>query len=102
MGLMVVTYKNKKLERVCTDAYYATRQYGKKMAEKIQTRIDQISAFPNVEQMLQFQIGRCHALANNRKGQYAVDLIHPYRLVFTIDKFGNLQVANIQEIVDYH
>ena len=72
------------------------------MAEKIQTRIDQISAFPNVEQMLQFQIGRCHALANNRKGQYAVDLIHPYRLVFTIDKFGNLQVANIQEIVDYH
>ena len=25
---------------------------------------------------------RCHPLLNNRKGQYAVDLVHPFRLVF--------------------
>ncbi len=40
-------------------------------------------------------------LKGNRKEQYAVDLVHPYRLVF--EKKGNeIQIANIMEIVDYH
>ena len=72
------------------------------MAVKIHQRIDEISAALNVEMLLQFKIGRCHSLLNNRKGQYAMDLIHPYRLIFTVDKSGNLQIANIEEIVDYH
>lgn len=25
---------------------------------------------------------RCHALHGNREGQYAMDLVHPHRLVF--------------------
>ena len=54
-----------------------------------------------VEEMIKYHIGRCHPLTNNRKGQYAVDLVHPYRLVF--EKHGNeIQVAHIMEIVDYH
>ena len=53
------------------------------------------------EMMIQFHIGRCHPLMQNRKGQYAVDLVHPYRSVF--EKNGNEnQIANILEIVDYH
>lgn len=37
----------------------------------------------------------------SRQNQYAVDLVHPYRLVF--EKQGELiQIANIIEIVDYH
>ena len=51
--------------------------------------------------MVQFKIGRCHLLKGDRKNQYAVDLIHPYRLVF--EKKGNeIQIAFILEIVDYH
>lgn len=52
------------------------------MAEKIHQRIDEIDASVNVEVMVQFHIGRCHPLSGERKGQYAMDLIHPYRLVF--------------------
>ena len=71
------------------------------MAEKIDMRIGEISAADTVEMMIQFRIGRCHPLTQDRKGQYAVDLIHPYRLVF--EKNGNeIQIANILEIVDYH
>ena len=71
------------------------------MAEKIDMRIGEISAADTVEMMIQFRIGRCHPLTQNRKGQYAMDLVHPYRLVF--DKNGNeIQIANILEIVDYH
>lgn len=71
------------------------------MAEKIQQRIDEISAAPNVEMMVQFKIGRCHQLKGDRKNQYAVDLVHPYRLVFE-KKNNEIQIAFISEIVDYH
>ena len=99
--ILVITYKNRKIEKICTDAKVAEKTYGKKMAEKIQNRISEIEASITVEIMLQFHIGRCQSLSNNRKGQYAVDLINPYRLVFR--KIGDeIQIAEIIEIVDYH
>ena len=71
------------------------------MTEKIQMRIDEITAAGTIEMMIQFHIGRCHSLSNNRKGQYAMDLVNPYRLVF--EKQGQeIQIAHILEIVDYH
>ena len=98
---MDITYKNKKLEKICTDAKTAERTYGLQMAEKIQQRIDEITAADTVEMMIQFHIGRCHPLSQNRKGQYAVDLVQPYRLVFE-KNVDEIQIANILEIVDYH
>lgn len=98
---MKVEYKSRSIEKVCEDASVAERKYGGEMAEKIQLRIDQIRAADSVEMMIQFKIGRCHPLHQNRKNQYAVDLVHPQRLVF--EKKGNeIQIANIIEIVDYH
>lgn len=98
---MDITYKNRKIEKVCTDAKTAERTYGREMADKIHQRIDEIDAADTVEMMIKFHIGRCHSLTQNRKGQYAVDLVHPYRLVF--EKNGDkIQTANILEIVDYH
>ena len=86
---MEITYKTRKIEKVCTIASEAEKKYGSEMAEKIHQR------------MVQFHIGRCHPLKGNRKGQYAMDLVHPYRLVF--EKIGNeIQIANVMEIVDYH
>ena len=98
---MDIMYKNKKIEKVCTDARAAEKTYGREMAEKIHHRIDEIVAADTVEMMIQFHIGRCHPLTQNRKGQYAVDLIHPYRLVFEKNG-GEIQIAKILEIVDYH
>lgn len=98
---MDIMYKNKKIEKVCTDARAAEKTYGREMAEKIHHRIDEIVAADTVEMMMQFHIGRCHPLTQNRKGQYAVDLIHPYRLVFEKNG-GEIQIAKILEIVDYH
>lgn len=98
---MKVEYKTKSIEKVCKDAYFAELKYGSQMAEKIQLRIDQIRAADFVEQMIQFKIGRCHPLKQNRKNQYAVDLVHPQRLVFE-KKGDEIQIAKIIEIVDYH
>lgn len=99
--MLDITYKNRKIERICTNAKVADREYGSQMSAKIHMRIDEIRAVDTVEEMIQFRIGRCHALKGNRKGQYVVDLEHPYRLVFT--KHGNeIEIAHILEIVDYH
>ena len=98
---MEVEYKSKNIKKVCTDASAAERKYGQKMAVKIQQRIDEIQAASSVEELIQFHIGRCHPLHHDREGQYAMDLVHPNRLVFT--KKGNeIQIAYITEIVDYH
>ena len=62
------------------------------MADKIHQRIDEIHAADTVEMLMEAHIGRCHPLTGNRKGQYAMDLVHPKRLVF--EKRGNqIQVA---------
>ena len=98
---MDITYKNRKIEKICTHAKTAERTYGREMADKIHQRIDEIDAADTVEMMVQFHIGRCHPLTQNRRGQYAMDFVHPYRLVF--EKNGDeIQIANILEIVDYH
>lgn len=87
--------------KICMDAKIADRTYGNEMSQKIQMRIDEIRAVDTVEEIIQYRIGRCYPLSNNRKGQYAVDLVHPYRLVF--EKHGSeVQIAHIMEIVDYH
>ena len=98
---MDITYKNKKIEKICTDAKTAERTYGREMADKIHQRIDEITAADTVEMMIHFHIGRCHPLSQNGKGQSAVDLVHPNRLVFE-KKGDEIQIANVLEIVDYH
>lgn len=98
---MLIEYKSRRIEKLCTDAYEAEKKHGKEMAEKIQLRVDQIEAATSVQEMVQFRIGRCHQLTGDRKNQYAVDLVHPYRLVFE-KKGKGIQIAYIREIVDYH
>lgn len=79
----------------------AEKNYNSVMAKKIHQRIDEIRAAATVEEMVQLQIGRCHALKGNRSGQYALDLVHHYRLIIRI-LGSEIQIANIIEVVDYH
>ena len=98
---MQVKYKNRKLEVICTNAAEAQKKYSEQMAELIHERIDQLSAFDTVEMLIRFKIGRCHPLKGQRKEQYAMDLVHPFRLIF--EKHGtDIQIAFILEITDYH
>lgn len=104
---MKVTYKSKKLEKRCTIARETIKVYGVNKAELIHQRIDQIKSADTVEHLVQYHIGRCHPLhdENNqrrtRRNQYAMDLGHPYRLVFEKTE-KEIQIAEIQSIEDYH
>lgn len=91
---MHITYKSKKLEKICTNAQEATKAYGNRMAELIDQRIGEIYSSDTVEMMIQFHIGRCHQLKGDRKEQYAVDLVHPHRLVFEKKRRRNTDCEN--------
>lgn len=96
-----ITYKTNKLEKICTDSSVARKEYSPEMAEKISQRVNELTAAPSVEMLLQFQIGRCHRLKGDRKKQFAMDLVQPFRLVFEkVEK--ELQLVKIVEIEDYH
>lgn len=86
---------------VCTNRSEADKKYGKEMSEKIHQRIQEITAAESVEIMIQFRIGKCHPLKGNLKGQYAVCLVEPYRLVFKVMNLET-QIVDIQGIGDYH
>lgn len=98
---MQIEYKNSRIAKICTNIYEAEKKHGKEMAEKLHLRVKQISAASCIEMLLQYKIGRCHKLKGKRKEQYAMDLVHPYRLVFE-KKGEEIQIAYIMEIVDYH
>lgn len=98
---MEITYKYKRMERICSDFSVAKKEYGEKRAVYIHQRIDQLHSAETVEQLVAGHIGRCHPLKGNRRGQYAMDVGHPYRLIF--EKIGNeIQIVRIIEITDYH
>ena len=99
---MQILYNSKKIEKICSDASKAEKKYGFAMTIKLFQRLDQIQAVTTIDELIQYKIGRCHLLVGKRKGQYAMDLEQPYRLVFTVDKTNNVHIANIIEIVDYH
>ncbi len=98
---MKVTYKNKNLEKTCTVYAITKKEYGEKMAIKIHQRITELTAATSIEELTKNKIGRCHLLKGNRKNQYAMDLEHPYRLIF-IEVENELQIVKVIEIVDYH
>ena len=98
---MEIEYKNKRIEKICTDASAARAKYGEQMAAKIHMRVDNLRAATNVEMLLSSRIGRCHMLRHDRQGQYAMDLLNGKRLIF--EMLGTtIQIANILEITDYH
>lgn len=77
------------------------KKYGDRNAKLLFQRIQEIKSADSVEMLVQYNIGRCHPLIGNRKGQYSMDLTHPYRLIFE-EMNGVLKVVKIMEIVDYH
>jgi proteic killer suppression protein len=71
------------------------------MAVILHQRINELRAATSVEELVKYSIGRCHPLEGNRKGEYAMDLVNPYRLVFEQSR-EHIEVVRILNVEDYH
>lgn len=108
-----VLFPSDKLKRLFSSHRSLQRQWGAVGATKIALRLQQLAAADTLEDMRQLP-GRCHELTGDRQGQLAIDLHHPFRLVFRptdnpppLKGDGGLDWSavdsvTVDEVVDYH
>ena len=111
---MEISFKSRKLQKIFNREKGLNRVYGSNMAKKVKNRIALLDAAENLEDVPTISSCRCHELGQNRKGQFTVDLEHPYRLVFRpnhnplprkadggldLRKITNIMIL---EVEDYH
>lgn len=110
---MDILFCNSKLEKECCDAQARRRRHGDERARRLGRRLDELRAAATLAVMRTLP-GRCHELKEDRKGQLAIDLDGPYRLIFEpadepypLDGNGSLDwnrvtIIRVLLIGDYH
>ncbi len=79
---MILYFKTRRLQKICSHAGEAINKLGPKMASKLQQRLMELNAASCLADVSKLPPQRCHQLSGNRKGQLSVDLEQPYRLLF--------------------
>ena len=79
---MEIEFGNNKLRNRCGNRKEAVKAWGLENARKILQRIGEIYAADTLADLYKLPQARCHKLKADRERQYAVDVVHPYRLVF--------------------
>lgn len=79
---MKVLFQDRKMEKICRDQSLLIRKYGPKRAGLLRLRLGALTNAENLEAMRWLPQARCHELVGDRAGTLAVDLDHPYRLIF--------------------
>ena len=110
---MEIKFAKNKLKKIFNDEKELARTYGR-LSQKIKLRMNVLRNAPNLASVPDTPPDRCHMLKAGRADQFAVDLIHPHRLLFKpseyplprkkdgeIDKEKVVSITII-EVVDYH
>jgi proteic killer suppression protein len=77
-----ILFSTTKHEKLCNNDKKLAKKHGQRQAEIIRRRLDDLRAAASLKD-LRNAPGRCHELSGDRKGQLSLDLVHPYRLLFT-------------------
>jgi len=108
-----ILFCNSRLEKECCDSKTKRKRLGDERARRLGRRLDDLQAAATLAAMKTLP-GRCHELIADRKGQLAIDLDGPYRLIFEpaneplpLDETGSLDwdrvtAIRILLIGDYH
>ena len=110
---MDITFSNNKLKKYAENESLCKKKRGETRSTLYLTRIGDLASADSLEDVRNLP-GRYHELVANRKGQWACDLDHPYRLIFEphedpipTDKDGKyiwieIKGVEIIEIENYH
>ena len=79
---MEVSFRTRKLQKTFNSERSLVRQYGGQMARRIMLRLAVLRSASSLSTVPRTPPDRCHMLTGDRNGQFAVDLSHPFRLVF--------------------
>ena len=112
--MMEIAFRSRKMEKLCNNAQEMRAELGDRCAKVLQQRLAEMKAADTLEDLGKIPGARCHELKADRKGELAVDLVHPKRLVFVPDhdpapskadgglNWSQVTRVLILETVDYH
>ena len=110
---MDIKFGNNKLKKLANDPSKCKKELGDKRGTIFLKRLNDLSIADTLEDVRNLP-GRFHELTGNLKGQWACDLDHPYRLIFTPQEdpiptnsdgqYLWLEITGVEilEIKDYH
>lgn len=78
---MEIFFKSSKLRKTMSSKALLVREFGKENARVIMRRLVVLDAAECLAEVPTKRPERCHALTGKQKGQYAVDVKHPYRIL---------------------
>lgn len=103
--LMDISFKSRGLQKTCSTRKGAIKKLGHKGGTKLMQRMTELSAARTLNDISHLPPPRLHELTGNRKGQFSVDLNHPFRLLFVPNnnpiprkKDGGLDINEIDAI----
>jgi plasmid maintenance system killer protein len=111
---MEISFNSNRLEKNFNSDKLLQRTYGQN-AKKIKQRMAVLNAANHLGEVPTIKPDRCHPLIGDRKGQFAVDLIQPARLIFIpnqdpipkkpdggmdLEKILKIKILEVEE--DYH
>ncbi len=108
---MELEYKTKKIKKQCENPKEAQKEYGTKIGDKLTQRVGELISATSLLDISNIPVARLHKLKGKRADEYAVDLVHPHRLVFKPiltgednegDKLESIKIIRIEEVTDYH
>lgn len=111
--MMNVSFGSRKLAKMCSQRAEIKKAFGKS-ATKLELRLGQLRGVRNLADLAAIPGARCHPLLGDRAGEFAVDLVHPHRLIFrpSHDPLprkddGGLDAEKVTDVVvvevgDYH
>ncbi len=79
---MDIAFRTSKLEKTFNATAVLRKAHGARMAKVVMTRMAVLKAARNLMLVPTTPPDRRHQLRGDRDEQFAVDLVHPYRLVF--------------------
>ena len=79
---ILIVFTTRRLQRTFNSDRALTRRYGSRMARILKIRLALLKNASSLSQVPRTPPDRCHMLIGDRHGQFVVDLVHPYRLVF--------------------
>ena len=79
---MEILFVTRKVQKICNSKREMQAKLGTRNAKVLRQRLAKLKAADSLEDIPRIRPDRCHELGQDRKGQIAVDLVGPNRLIF--------------------
>lgn len=104
---MEISFRDKKLHMLCESHRKLKPRYGDLQARRIIKRVNELISAKNLYDISKLSQARLHSLSGNRAGEFALDILHPYRIILVpIDgssaDLKTVTAVEIVSIIDYH